>query len=76
MIAAVAGLTHRELNEAAFESPSEMDAFFRRHHWGAEKLDQIAEAGELVSVGRMSLSPYIVERLRGRLGLWVMRAID
>lgn len=76
MIAAVAGVTHRELNEAAFESQSAMDAFFLRHRWHADKLDQIALAGELVSVGRMSLSPQIVERLRGRLGVWVMRAID
>jgi O-methyltransferase involved in polyketide biosynthesis len=75
MIAAVSGLTERALNECAFESAAELDAFFNRYQWRAEKLDQITEAGELVSVGRMSLSPQTAERLRGRLGLWVMRAV-
>ncbi|WP_175947766.1 class I SAM-dependent methyltransferase [Burkholderia pyrrocinia] len=75
MITAVAGLTERALNECAFESESELDAFFCRHQWRAEKVDQVTEAGELVSVNRMSLNPQTVERLRGRLGLWVMRAI-
>lgn len=74
MRTAVAGLTERELNEAAFESQAEMDRFFHRHGWSAEKLDQIGEAGALVSAERMWLSPQIVERLRGRLALWVMRA--
>ncbi len=74
MIAAVAGLTERQLNECAFESKAQLEEFFRRHQWRAEKFDQLEEAGELVSVKRMGLNPQTAERLRGRLGLWVMRS--
>lgn len=76
MRTAVAGLTERELNEAAFQSQAEMDEFFRRHGWSAEKFDQIGEAGSIVSAELIGMSAQIVERLRGRLGLWVMNAIQ
>lgn len=74
MRAAVAGVTERQLNEGAFESQAEMDAFFRRHDFRAERLDQIDEAGALVSPERIGVSAQHVDRLRGKLGLWVMHA--
>ncbi len=69
---AVSGVTETEMYASAFESYDQMDVFFEESGFVRQRLNQVKEAGELVSLKTLGLSPEVVEKLQSGLNLWVL----
>ncbi|HTA77309.1 MAG TPA: class I SAM-dependent methyltransferase [bacterium] len=69
---AVSGVTETEMYASAFESYDQMDVFFEESGFVRQRLNQVKEAGELVSMKTLGLSPEVVEKLKSGLNLWVL----
>jgi O-methyltransferase involved in polyketide biosynthesis len=69
---AVSGVTETEMYASAFENDDQMDAFFEESGFVRQRLSQVKEAGELVSVKTLGITPEVVEKLKSGLNLWVL----
>jgi hypothetical protein len=69
---AVSGVTETEMYASAFESYDQMDVFFEESGFVRQRLNQVKEAGELVSVKTLGLPSEVMEKLKSGLNLWVL----
>ncbi|HVY38694.1 MAG TPA: class I SAM-dependent methyltransferase [Polyangia bacterium] len=69
---AVAGVTQRQLESAAFEDAGELDAFLRRVGFDVAVRSQVDETPAFTSIAALGLSPALVDRFRPLLRVWVM----
>jgi O-methyltransferase involved in polyketide biosynthesis len=69
---AVAGVTQRQLESAAFEDAGELSAFLRRRGFQVEVRSQIDETPAFASLAALGLSPVLLDRFRPVLRVWVM----
>ena len=69
----VNGATERALYDSAFENDEELSGFLEGLGLEAQVFYQLDLAGEIVSVTALHLPPQLLERLRPRLRLWVLR---
>jgi O-methyltransferase involved in polyketide biosynthesis len=72
--AAVAAATERRMYDNAFADAAALQAFFDRVGFAARVVNQVDEAGEVVSMKALQLPPETLERLRPRLKLWILAA--
>lgn len=72
---AVTGVTQRQLDASSFDDDAALDAFLRRVGFEAAVHAQVDETPAFSSIGRLGLSPDLVERLRPALRVWVMSAL-
>jgi len=69
---AIAGVTQRQLESAAFEDADELVAFLRRVGFDVVVRSQVDETPALTSIAALGLPPVLVERFRPVLRVWVM----
>jgi O-methyltransferase involved in polyketide biosynthesis len=69
---AIAGVTQRQLESAAFEDTDELAAFLRRVGFNVEVRSQVDETPAFTSIAALGLSPVLVDRFRPVLRVWVM----
>jgi len=69
---AIAGVTQRQLETAAFEDTDELAAFCRRVGFDVEVRSQVDETPSFTSIAALGLSPALIDRLRPVLRVWVM----
>jgi O-methyltransferase involved in polyketide biosynthesis len=69
---AVAGITQRQLESAAFEDADALAAFLRRVGFEATVRSQVDETPVFASIPALGLPPALLDRFRPLLRLWVM----
>lgn len=69
---AIAGVTQRHLETAAFEDADELAAFLRRVGFGVVVRSQVDETPAFASIAALGLSPALLDRLRPVLRVWIM----
>jgi O-methyltransferase involved in polyketide biosynthesis len=69
---AIAGVTQRQLETAAFEDADELATFLRRVGFHVVVRSQVDETPAFASVAALGLSPMLVDRFRPVLRVWVM----
>lgn len=69
---AIAGVTQRQLEAAAFEDGDELAAFLRRVGFDVEVRSQVDETPAFASIAALGLSPALLDRFRPVLRVWVM----
>jgi O-methyltransferase involved in polyketide biosynthesis len=69
---AVAGVTQRQLESAAFEGVDELAAFLRRIGFNCAVRSQIDETPGFASIPALGLSPELLDRFRPVLRVWIM----
>ena len=72
---AITGITQRQLDASSFEDAAALAAFLRRVGFEAVVRRQVDETPAFSSIGRLGLSPDLLERLRPALRVWVMSAL-
>jgi len=63
----------RQMYDSAFADQAALDAFLARFGFGAQQLLQLDEVPRLTSPAALGLPAQVVERLRPRLRLWLVR---
>ncbi|HEY4187871.1 MAG TPA: class I SAM-dependent methyltransferase [Polyangia bacterium] len=71
--AIIAGATDRQLHDSAFDDEAALRAFLARFDLVAERLSQVEQVPDIVSLQALGLAPELLARLKPRLKLWLLR---
>jgi O-methyltransferase involved in polyketide biosynthesis len=69
---AITGVTQRQMDASSFEDGPDLTTFLGRMGFNVQVRSQLDETPSLSSIQALGLSPASVERMRGRLRVWVM----
>ena len=69
---AIAGVTQRQLDAAAFEHETALGAFLERMGFDAVVRSQVDETPTFTSISLLGLSPTLLDHLRPVLRVWLL----